>query len=65
MPTPKGPYPLARYNQVPEHTERLRMSRCWMQVQVGHRTLLLRQLTGGTGNHADYDRAAGGHRRKA
>ena len=37
MPAPKGRYPLARYNQVPEHTERLRMSRCWMQVQVGHR----------------------------
>ena len=27
--------------------------------------MLLRQLTGGTGNHADYDRAAGGSRRKA
>jgi hypothetical protein len=22
MPAPKGRYPLARYNQVPEHTER-------------------------------------------
>ena len=31
----------------------------------GRRQLLLRQLTGGTGNHADYDRAAGGSRRKA
>jgi hypothetical protein len=47
MPAPKGRYPL-RYNQVREHTERLRINRCWMQVRVGHRRLLLRQLTGRT-----------------
>jgi hypothetical protein len=34
MPAPKGRYPLARYNQGPEHAEPLRMSRCWMQVKV-------------------------------
>ena len=30
MPAPKSRYPLARYNHVPEHTEPLRMSQCWM-----------------------------------
>jgi hypothetical protein len=65
MPAPKGRYPLARYDQVPEHAERLRMSRCWMQVQVGNSRLLLRPLIGGTANNVDNDRAAGGHRRRA
>ena len=31
MPAPKGRYPPARYNQVPEHTEPLRMSQHWMR----------------------------------
>jgi hypothetical protein len=31
MPAPKGRYPPARYNQVPEDTEALRMSQCWMR----------------------------------
>ncbi len=31
MPAPKGRYPPARYTQVPEHTEPLRMSQCWMR----------------------------------
>ena len=31
MPAPKGRYPPARYNPVPEHTEPLRMSQCWMR----------------------------------
>jgi hypothetical protein len=31
MPAPKSRYPPARYNQVPEHTEPLRMSQCWMR----------------------------------
>lgn len=31
MPAPKGRYPPARYNQVPEHTEPLRMGQCWMR----------------------------------
>jgi hypothetical protein len=30
MPAPKGRYPLACYNLVPEHTEPLRMSQCLM-----------------------------------
>jgi hypothetical protein len=31
MPAPKGRYPLARYNQVPEDTDPLRMSQCSMR----------------------------------
>jgi hypothetical protein len=30
MPAPKGRYPPARYHQVPEHAEPLRMSQCLM-----------------------------------
>ena len=57
MPAPKVQYLPARYTQVLDRTEDSRPS--------GRRELLLRQLTGGTGNHADYVRAAGGHRRRA
>jgi hypothetical protein len=31
MPAPKGRFPPARQNAVPEHTEPLRMSQCWMR----------------------------------
>ncbi|MCU1337625.1 MAG: hypothetical protein JWO19_3206 [Bryobacterales bacterium] len=31
MRAPNGRYPPARYNQVPERTEPLRMSQCWMR----------------------------------
>ena len=52
MPAPKGPYARARYNQVPEHTEPLRVS-AGCDGPSGRRKLLLRQLIGGTANHAD------------
>ena len=31
MAAPKARYRPARYNQVPEHTEPLRMSQCWIR----------------------------------
>jgi hypothetical protein len=31
MPATKGRYLPARYSQVPEHPELLRMSQCWMR----------------------------------
>ena len=52
MPAPKGRYPPARYHQVPEHTEPLRMGQCWMRrsewpEKVAPETIARRRVSGG------------------
>ena len=65
MPAPKGRYPPARYNLVPEESKSVARASAGCAGPSGPGKLLLRQLTGGTANHANKDRDAGGHRRRA
>ena len=61
MPAPKGRYPPARYHQVPEHTEPLRMSQCWMRWPEWPKRVAPETIDRRDGNYVDYDRAAGEH----
>ena len=55
MPAPKSRYPPARFHYVPEHTEPLCMSQCWLRwpewpKRVAPETID-RGVDGGGGNH--------------
>ena len=55
MPATEDPYLPARYNHVPEQTEPLRMSQCWMRWPEWPKRVAPEIIAGGTGKLADYD----------